>query len=367
MGTRGKLVILAALIVGIVWLGRGIGWRVFERPLLDSDHIVITPSNTYRLARVMDRPLVVVAGEVALDGDSQLAGDSALIGETITVAGQVNGNLTAIGESLAISGRVMGDTSLIGAQTVVDGQVDGNLTVVGERLHIAQNARINGKIVACVDTLNDARLDGQIQPCGESEAFSAFNTVLRIDSALWGAGFSTVILLASAFMSLALSGAAALAVAIFPRQISYIEEAILMSPRRLGQTGFMTLLLGVGVTAGLVMALAAVPPVGLALLPVYGLAGLALLGMTVTGWITIALIVGNWLLRRVSRALPPPLIAAVIGSITLFILWHLLVMIPFGVIVVLLAMVGLGCVGLGAVVVTRLGTRPVRRRYFVQG
>lgn len=367
MGTGRKLAILGVMVVGVVWLGRGIGWRVFERPLLDSDHIIITPSDTYRLARAIDKPLVVVADEVALDGDSQLAGDSALIGETITVAGQVNGNLTLMGESLAISGHVVGDASLIGTQTVVDGQVDGDLTVVGERLSIAHDARINGKIVACVDSLSDARPDGQIQPCGESEAFGAFTTALWGDGTLWNAGFSTVALAVSAFTSLLLSGAAALAVAIFPRQISYIEEAILTAPRRLGQTGFMTLLLAMGVTVALVVALAVIPPVGLVLLPVYALAGLAFLGMTVTGWITIALIVGNWLLRRVSRALLPPLITVVIGSIALFVLWHVLAVIPFGALAALLAMTVLGCVGLGAVVGTRLGTRSVQRRYFVQG
>jgi len=37
------------------------------------------------------------------------------------------------------------------------------------------------------------------------------------------------------------------------------------------------------------------------------------------------------------------------------------------VLLVLLAMAVIGSLGLGAVVSTRLGTRPVRRRYFVQG
>jgi hypothetical protein len=37
------------------------------------------------------------------------------------------------------------------------------------------------------------------------------------------------------------------------------------------------------------------------------------------------------------------------------------------VLVVLLAMAVLGSVGLGAALTTRMGTRTVRRRYFVQG
>jgi hypothetical protein len=167
-------------------------------------------------------------------------------------------------------------------------------------------------------------------------------------------------------MSLVLTGVSALAVAAFPRQISYIEEAILTMPRRVGQAGLLAVLLVIGVTAGVVLLLGVVPPLGLITLPVFGLAALVLLGMTVSGWITVALIVGNWLLRRMSRGLPP-LITVAIGSIVLFAIWHMLALLPFGVLIVLAAMAVLGTVGLGAVVATRLGTRPVRRRYFVQG
>jgi hypothetical protein len=184
------------------------------------------------------------------------------------------------------------------------------------------------------------------------------NSALRFDTAL--------ALLATGFMSLVLTGVSALTVAAFPQQIGNMEEAILTTPRRVGQAGLMSALLAIGVTIGVVLLLGVVPPLGLIALPVYGLAALAFLGLTVSGWITVALIVGDWLLRRVSRGLPP-LITVAIGSIVLFVVWHLLALLPFGLLLVLLAMAVLGSVGLGAVVATRLGTRPVRRRYLVQG
>ncbi len=367
MGTRGKLVILGVFVIGLVGLGSWLGRQIFARPLLDSEHIIFTPGETYELAETIDKPLVVIADEVALERDSQIAGDSAFIGETVTVAGQVNGDITLMGDNLAVSGHVKGDASLFGSLVAVDGQVDGDLTVVGERLSIAQEARINGKVVACVDSLSDARPDGQIEPCSDAETFSVLNSAIQFDAALWGAGFSTVALFVSGFASLALSGLGALAVAAFPRQFSYIEEAILTMPRRVGQTGFLAFLLAIGVTAAVVIVLAAFPPLGLVLLPVFVIAAIVFLGMTVSGWVTVALIAGNWLLRRSSRNIVPPLIAAAVGSVLLFLLWHVLTLLPFGVLIVLLAMAVLGSVGLGAALTTRMGTRTVRRRYFVQG
>lgn len=368
MSTRRKLVILVVFVAGVVGLGSWLGRQIFARPLLDREHIVFSPGETYRLAGAVDRPLVVIADEVTLESDSRIAGDSALIGDTIIFEGQANGDLTLMGGWIAVGGQVTGNAAVIGAQVTVDGQVDGNLTVVSDHLTIAEGAGIGGKIIACADTLNDARLQGgQIEPCSDAETLNVLNAAIQFDAALWGAGFSTAALFASAFISLALSGVAALAVAMFPRHISYIEEAILTVPRRVARTGFLAFLLAIGITAAVVIVLAAVPPLGLVLLPLFLIVALVFLGMTVMGWVTVALIVGNWLLRRRSRAIAPPLIAAVAGSVLLFVMWHALALLPFGVLVVLLAMAVLGSVGLGAALLTRMGTRTVRRRYFVQG
>jgi cytoskeletal protein CcmA (bactofilin family) len=367
VGTRRKLVILAVFVTGLVGLGSWLGRQIFARPLVDSEHVIFTPGETYHLTSLVENPLVVLAHGVLLDTDSRIAGDSAFIGETVTAAGQVNGDITLMGDNVAVSGHVTGDASLIGSLIVVDGQVDGDMTVVGERLSIAQEARINGKVVACVDSLTDARTEGRVEPCGNSEAFSAVNTGLKFDQALWGAGFSTVALVVSGFMSLVLSGVGALAVAVFPRQFSTIEEAILTGPRRVAQTGFLAFLLAIGITVGVLVVLAAVPPLGMVLLPVFLIAAIVFLGMTMTGWVTVALIIGNWLLRRSTRAIVPPLIAAVVGSVLLFLLWHVVSLAPFGIVAVLLAMAVLGSIGLGAALRTRMGTRSVGRRYFVQG
>jgi hypothetical protein len=367
MGTRRKLVILGVFVVVVVGLGSWLGRQIFARPLFDSDHIIFTPDEIYQASGSTDRPLVVIAEEIRFDANSQIPGDSAFIGDVIDVAGQVNGDITLMGDSIAVSAIVNGNASLIGANVNVTGDVTGNLTVVGENLTIAQGAVIGGKIVACADNLSDTRPDATgVEQCSDEEAWTAFNTAMQFDTALWNGGFSALALLASGFASLVLTGVSALAVAAFPRQISYIEEAILTAPRRAGQTGIMTALLAVGLTVGVVLLVGVIPPLGLIALPVFGLATIVFVGMTVSGWITVALIIGNWLLRRVTRGVPP-LITVAVGSLVLFVVWHVVGLLPFGVLLVLVAMAVLGSVGLGGVVATRLGTRPVRRRYFVQG
>jgi hypothetical protein len=368
VGTRGKLLILVVFIVCLVVLGSWLGRQVFSRPVVDSEHIIFTPADTYRLESSIDKPLFVLADTVTLETESRIEGDSGFISDNITATGKVNGNLTLMADTVTVNGQITGSVSVIADTVNVGGHIDGNLTVVSDRLTIARNAVINGKVVACVDTLDDARVDvRQIEPCGDAETLNVLNTGLRFDSALWGAGFSTLALAVSGVASLVLSGVGALAVAAFPRQFSYIEEAILSGPRRVAQTGFLAFLLAIGITIAVVLLVAIFPPLGLVLLPVFVITAIVFLGVTVTGWVTVALIIGNWLFRRSTRSIVPPLIAAALGSVLLFLLWHILSAVPFGIVAVLLAMAVLGSIGLGAALRTRMGTRTVGRRYFVQG
>jgi hypothetical protein len=366
--------VLGLIVVVLVWLGIGAARRIFERPVLDSEHVIFRPSDDYRLESAVNEPLVVVAKDIGIA--APVNGDTALVGDTIIVDNQINGDLTLMGDGLTMlpTSHVSGDASLVGSDVVVGGIIEGSATVIADTLTITSDAQISGDVTACVDTVTDERSAGQIRPCSDSETLGTFfrtlDSATRFDSTLAGAaggGLSIAALLFSGFTSLLLTGVSALVVAAFPRHISYIEEAVLTIPRRMGRIGILTFLLAVGIGVAVTAVVAVVPPVGLVVLPVALVAGLAFLAMTVAGWITVAMVVGNWLLRRSSRAVLPPLVVASVGSVLLFIVWHMLALIPFGLPVALLLMVVLGSIGLGAVVKTRLGTRPVRRSYLVQG
>ena len=115
------------------------------------------------------------------------------------------------------------------------------------------------------------------------------------------------------------------------------------------------------------LVLAKLPVLGLLLLPVGLIAGVVVFGMVLTGWIALALLLGDWLVRRLVRHTLPPLITVVLGSAALFVLWHILALVPFGSLAGLAVMLLLGAVGLGATLSTVMGTRSMRRSYFVQG
>ena len=154
---------------------------------------------------------------------------------------------------------------------------------------------------------------------------------------------------------------------MFPRQISHIEEAIRTRPRNLVSAGLATFLLLIGLSAALVLALALLPPLGLVLLPLYALLGLGLLVLTIAGLVTLSLVIGDWLVKRAARAPAPPLIAAAVGSLAMAIVLTVLALLPFGLIISLLSIAAVSSLGVGAALLTRMGTRPLRRSYFVQG
>jgi hypothetical protein len=318
----------------------------------------------------------VAADTVSLGQEAVINGDTSLIGrQGIWFNGRVNGDLTAMADRLIVGkdGVVVGDLTFMGQEIMINGTIQGDLTVVGDLLLINRGAVVRGQISACVKQItNHAHPDLPIHPCSRSETLAALGPLWREGAAALAArtlqgGFSSGGLLFSVALSLALTGLSALLVTVFPRQFSHVSEALLLLPRRMAGVGCLAALMALGIGGGVVAATAVASPVGLALLPFGLVVGLALLALVVMGWMALALVLGDWLLRRITRAVQPPLIAVLVGSIALFALWHALALIPFGPVVGLVLMAALGSAGLGAALVTRLGTRPVRRRYFVQG
>jgi hypothetical protein len=114
----------------------------------------------------------------------------------------------------------------------------------------------------------------------------------------------------------------------------------------------MAALLWVGLVAGDVLVLAFVPPLGLGLALVLLLALLVLLTLSAAGWIALAFGLGDFLLRRLFRQAQPMLLAALFGSLLLFVVWHILLVLPMGGVLLTLALVGLSLLGLGAALVT---------------
>jgi hypothetical protein len=293
---------------------------------------------------------VFVTGEnITLDADSHIEGDASFIGDNVTIAGLVGGDLTVIaGNSITLetSAEIHGDVLLFGDTIMLqDARVNGSLSANGNQVDVSEAFAPNGTLEICERTF----ADGRAAVCDLDFMSPQVSPVVGL---LFGLTFA---------------GAAGLAVIVFPRQIGRLEDALRRAPRRLTLVGFGALLVVAAVTALWLMLLAGLPPIGILLMPVYGI-GLAVFGVfTLLGWITLSLLVGDFLLRRVLRFPLPPLLEVMTGTLILLALGFGISLIPFGNIAVLPIVIVLTSAGVGAAFSTRLGRRPLYGARLVQG
>ncbi len=365
MSTRRNPMIFIAAVAVVLVLAALAHQPVTQRETPDQN--VILNSN-YQLTGTHDDDLVVVGTNINLNQSSRVDGDASLIGDNVYVAGHVGGDLTLLGKNLILDpgASIDGDVRLMGSTVTVAGNISGDLVVNGGSLTIARDARIHGDINVAYNTdIHDLRLQGApaIQRShGVDDSLFAPMIALRNSEPI-----HIVLLIFAIFGTILLTGLSALLVTFFPRQISHIEEAIHARPRRFVGVGIASYALMIGSLAALIVILAIFPPIGLLLVPIFLILMLALGILSLTGLVTLALMLGDWLLRRASKTPTPPLIAAVVGSLIVSLLLGGIALLPSGLAASFILLGIFNAVGLGASLFTRIGTRPVRRTYFIQG
>lgn len=374
MGRKG-LFILALAAVGIVVLANAARQAIIQQPLLQDTEVKFEQS--YTLTGPASGDLVVLAETITLQPESRVEGNVALVGDVVQVQGVVEGDLTVFADEMIIgpAAHITGNATLLMTSAHVEGAVDGTLHVMGEQLTISPEASVTGSLFSCAENLTDRRAEAPpVRSCDESDLWSSTRTLAAVSDPgfvlpLLNVTISGAVLavLFSAVGSLGLSGLSILAVVLFPRQISHIEEAIRTGPRSLGGTGLMLMLLAAGVTATIIMLVVVVPPLGLVLVPVYAVGALVFFGMVLAGWVTMTLVTGDFILRHFNSSNLPPLVIAAVGNVSLLLAWNVLALNHLTAIFGLVALAMLSAVGLGATYLTRLGTRPVHRSYLVQG
>ena len=370
---RKGLFILVLGVIGVIALANAARYTLVRDSIINPDQVVI--EKTFTLSGSRDSGLVALAEQSLIAAESQTHGDMALISSSVQIDGTIDGDLTVLGDTVTIGpdARISGNATLLVHEAVVNGQIDGTLSVHADHLDLSETAQAQGGVFACAATLSDSRPVPGVRSCNESDIMASTHTLdaLRkpsvvlplLNVTLTGA---VVSIMASAAASLALAGLAILAVIVFPQQVSYIEEAIRSNPRGAGSTGVMMLALAAGLSAALALLLVLLPPLGFLIVPVYLLLALGFFGMGLAGWITMTLIAGDLLLRRLGTRQVPPLVIAATGNISLLLLWNLLALNQYTAFIGFLALLVLGSIGLGATYVTRLGTRPIHRSYLVQ-
>jgi hypothetical protein len=288
-----------------------------------------------------------IASSYTLGAGEQRTGDQVILAGTITLeAGSV----------------VEGDLTLLGEKVTLNGEVRGEAVAVADRLTIGEGAHITGDLTVCAESLersDAARIDGQVrEECNQSGRASVSNAI----NSGWEGWRGSVLFRTGAVLtgSLFFGALSALLTAILPRRLVRMSESVYRAPLVAGGVGLLTMLAAIGLTVVYGVSLLLILP--LVLLPVVILAWLVIGALSVLGWVALVGPFGVALLRRAGLEGQPRMVAAAVGGVALSLLLRVWSVFWFTAWIGLLATALLGAVGLGAVLLTRVGTRPYPRR-----
>jgi hypothetical protein len=290
------------------------------------DRVIAGGTFTLAAGETQNGSLLILAGVVTLEEGSRVTRDVVVLGGTVSVSGEIDGSLVAIGGVVSLSEAVVIHGDLIAPASVVE---------------ISEQAVIDGQVMTDLPTLRFTLPDVPAappaptieRPSGLGLFLEAFQPVFK---GVWMIFVSAV--------------AAALAVLVYvflPMQTKLVSEAAGAQPVVAGGLGLLAIFVLFPLTFFLGITILLIP-VSAALALAAGIAW-------VFGWVAT----GHEAGRRVADAFGQTWSAAaqagigtfvltlVIGSIGL-IFWGFLGAVAMGLV---------GSVGLGAVLLTRFGTR----------
>lgn len=289
------------------------------------------------LAQGDDEGKVVFGGTFTLESGETLDGDLAVLGGEVT---------------LEEGSRVRGDVAILGGRATVAGEVDGDVVIFGGDLEIQETARIEGQVVnfgAQVEREEGAVIRGGevIGPLrfGFRGLWSPFRPWQYVGPSDWISDSGRMVLSIVWGMVKAIGRAVVLTilglliVLFWPEPTQRVGSTVVAEP--LPSLGVGLLSLVVAFCVGLVLIIAACS--GL-------LIWLAAAIAWVFGWTAVGLMVGQRVLTAFNGKPTPPL-ATILGVALISLVW------AFPCLGSLFALI-VGSAGLGAVVLTRVGTQP---------
>jgi hypothetical protein len=281
----------------------------------------------------------VFGGEAILAG--KIEGDVAIFGGETTLSGEIDGDLVIFGGNLDAAGsaEVDGDCILVGGNLAGDGASGTSCTSVGELPGLAVPAFVRPPVPSELPSPPDLPRLPRISPDG-----SFFGEVGRI-----------------AGRSLLMGILALLAASLAPAQLGQVQQTLTRKPAASGAVGLLTAIAVPSLAAillliSVVLTIVCIGLLGfpIVLVLVIGLAIGALLGWIAAGaWLGERL--ARWL-KLTNRGLP---VTAALGTTVLTLGAGVLSSLPFllGGWLWAIAAVAIACGGLGAVALTRFGTR----------
>jgi len=304
-----------------------------DGPPEDNGVVIWNEDYTLEEGEWVEGDLVVFNGDVTLEEDSRVEGSVIVWNGGAEIAGVVEGDLVVSSGDISLqdSARVEGDV-------VCTWNCD---------LSQQAGARVDGSIVEGIP-LGDLRLENwRGLPEGQ----------VRIPSplGLWASGPGRVLrwtikILRGVIAIAVVAAVAGLVALIWPDLTSEVGQVVVEAPWHSFGIGLLTAFAG----TVLIIALA----ITICLSPIAALGALALGAAGLFGWAAVGALVGERLLQALKTREIAPVWAAGLGTLVVTLigvgLSTAFCLAPFG----WLMIFALGCLGLGAVVLTRFGTTP---------
>jgi len=286
---------------------------------------------------IFNQSFTLASGDV-LDGDLIVLFGSA----TIEAGAQVNGSLIATKSTILIDGEVNGEVSVIGGELSLGpaAHVSGGISTLDAPLERAASARVDGQVNVAnlqFDNAQDGRLP--VVPLEDPPEIVRPQINLDFNPLLDGLGRSVGLALLAMLLMLFLAPHA-----------DRVARAAVSQPLVAGSLGLLTIIL-----APFAVFLLAITFI---LLPVAVVVALALMIAGVFGWIAIGYEVGQRFTRAIHQEWHPAFTAG-LGTFALTLAAAVLTGIPVLNCIGFLVPTLLGLAALGAVIMTRFGTRSV--------
>ncbi len=309
--------------------------------------------------------LTLLAAPAAAQGDEP---GKLVIGGTYTLRSgqQLDGDLGVVGGQAVIEegATVNGDVMVAGGTLEIAGRVEGSIAVFGGSVDLARTAYVAGDLVTfggSVQRSPGAVVEGEMREGGSFDMplvpgpmffpeMDRFMTGPEV-SIQQSPGQWLVAMLLGAIRSgiaiLALASLALVVALLWPKGIERLGTTAMHQPVLVLLVGLLSWVLAIG--------LFVVLAITICLLPIALAVALALLVVALLSWVVAGWLVGRSLLRVLKLRNPTVVAEAAAGTLALAIVYFLVGIIPctefvFGTLIVSL--------GLGAMVLTRFGTRP---------
>lgn len=240
-------------------------------------------------------------------------------------------NITSFGGNIVVHGEVKGDIVGFGGNAVIDGTIDGEVFVYGGNVTSQNSAHINGNIHLCGGRWiqgTNSQLHGSVVECTKSVGLLVLENRSESSFHFWS-------LLTWVVLGLFLTS-------LLPEHVVLVKTTVKSKLRRSLALGLLSILLAPAIVA---VATALIISIPLALIVIVVLIAAWALGTVAIGWL-----IGEYLTNRFVPQHNTRPLQVTVGLIVLTLAGSL----PY---VGWLISIGVGLLGLGAVLLSRFGTR----------